>query len=83
MTTDRPSGVIVAVRGRCSRPLDEPCRCWRPRGHKGECACTCTTYGSVHGAVAVPAASAALVTDVPWGFNAPLRREALRDGGPR
>ncbi len=68
-----------SMRGRCSQPLTGQCACFRPRTHEGPCACSCTTYsGTVHGAVAVPAGvSGALVTDAPWGFNGPLRREAL------
>ena len=74
--SDRP----VRPRGRCSRPLKGSCACFRVRAHDGPCQCHCEQYpGSIHGAVAVPASVAGvLVTDAPWGFNPPLRREEVR-----
>ena len=69
----------VRSSGRCSQPLTGQCACFRRQGHEPPCRCHCAIYsGTVHGVVAVPAGHAgALVTDAPWGFNGPLRREAL------
>lgn len=35
---------------RCGKALGGWCACFRPHGHKDECACQCTIYGTQHGA---------------------------------
>jgi hypothetical protein len=61
---------IRTLRGKCMRPLGEPCLCFRPAGHGGFCECHCTIYGHAHGEDAETVLDLTLPTDGDWKLRA-------------